>query len=283
MTSTDAIRLNDKVAIVTGAASGMGAVMAGALLDAGAKVLGVDVDGAGLERRGAAWIRAHGNQDVFRAATGDVSLIEDCRRAVEEALARFGRLDILVNNAGVGMGLAVPPGMSGRARFWETEPHGWLRILAINAGGAFLMARFAAPPMIAQGWGRIVNVTTSFDTMLGAGLTAYGAAKSALEANTAAWAKELAGTGVTANVLVPGGPTDTAFFPPGFPRDGLLNPALMGPPIQWLASTQSDGVTGCRFIARDWDTRLPPAEAAAKIKAPAAWPGLGAEAERQRG
>ena len=166
----------------------------------------------------------------------------------------------------------------------EELPEGWLRIIQINATGAYLMAHEAVPRMIARKWGRIVNVTTSYDTMMAPGLSAYGGAKAALEANTAVWAKELDGTGVTANVLVPGGPTDTAFFPPDFPRDKvkLLNPALMGPPIQWLASGQSDGVTGFRFIARDWDTSLPPSEAAAKVKAPVAWPSLAALAESQR-
>ena len=74
------------------------------------------------------------------------------------------------------------------------------------------MARFAAPPMIARKWGRIVNVTTSFDTMLAAGLSAYGASKAALEASSAIWAKDLAGTGVSVNILVPGGPTETEGF-----------------------------------------------------------------------
>ena len=136
--------------------------------------------------------------------------------------------------------------------------------------------------MIARKWGRIVNVTTSYDTMMAPGLTAYGAAKSALEANTAAWAKELEGTGVTANILVPGGPADTAFFPPDFPRDKLIKPEVMAAPIQWLASAQSDGVSGFRFIGRDWDKSLPPSEAAAKVRAPAGWPSLAALAETQR-
>jgi 3-oxoacyl-[acyl-carrier protein] reductase len=81
---------------------------------------------------------------------------------------------------------------------------------------------------------------------------------------------------------VPGGPTDTAFFPPGFPRDTLLKPGVMAPPIQWLASPLSDGVSGFRFIARDWDVGLPPGEAAARVQSPAAWPSLAALAETQR-
>src|SRR5437588_12647971 len=115
------------------------------------------------------------------------------------------------------------------------------------------MARFAARPMIERGWGRIITVTTSFDTMLAAGLSAYGASKAALEASCASFAKDLEGTGVTVNILVPGGPTDTpGFFPPGMPRPPTLpDPEIMAVPVVWLASSQSDGISACRFIASD--------------------------------
>jgi NAD(P)-dependent dehydrogenase (short-subunit alcohol dehydrogenase family) len=278
---SDGIDLSGKTAIVTGAASGMGAVMAAALADAGARVAGVDIDGDGLARLDAEWRDRH-NGRRFVGIRGDVSSLDDCRVVVARTVAEFGGLDILVNNAGVSMAPAQPHNATGRVRFWETVPEGWLRIIAINATGAYLMAHVAAPHLIARKWGRIVNVTTSYDTMMAPGLSAYGSAKASLEANTAIWAKELGDTGVTVNVLVPGGPTDTAFFPPGFPRDGLLKPTLMGPPIRWLASPQSDGVSGFRFIARDWDTSLPPVEAAARLRAPAAWPALASAAASQR-
>jgi NAD(P)-dependent dehydrogenase (short-subunit alcohol dehydrogenase family) len=146
------------------------------------------------------------------------------------------------------------------------------------------MAHFATKVMRANNWGRIINVTTSFDTMLAGGLSAYGAAKSALEASTASWAKDLAGTGITCNILVPGGPTDTAFFPDGAPKPPkLIDPQVMAVPVVWLASPASDGITGQRFIARDWDTRLPPAEAAARVRAPAGWPNLAESAQAARG
>lgn len=278
---TDGIDLSGKTAIVTGAASGMGAVMAAALVDAGARVAGVDIDGDRIARLDAEWRGRH-NDRRFVGIAGDVSSLDDCRALVARAVAELGSVDILVNNAGVGMTPAQPHNRTGRVRFWETVPEGWLRIIEIDATGAYLMARIAAPHLIARKWGRIVNVTTSYDTMMAPGLSAYGGAKAALEANTAIWAKELEGTGVTANVLVPGGPTDTGFFPPDFPRDGLLKPTLMGPPIRWLASPQSDGVSGFRFIARDWDTSLPPSEAAAKLRTPAAWPELALAAAAQR-
>ena len=86
--------------------------------------------------------------------------------------------------------------------------------------------------MLEQGWGRVVNVTTSFFTMLNEGFAPYGPAKAALEAASAIWAKEFRDTGVTVNVLLPGGPTDTRMVPPSAPfaRSELIPPAAMAPP-----------------------------------------------------
>ena len=272
--------LQGRVAVVTGAASGMGRVMARALAAAGAKVAGIDVDAAGLDRLGAEAVFA----GRFLKAVTDVSKTAACRDAVRQVVGGLGALDILINCAGISMSSAAAQ-QEARIKFFEADADGWQRILAINCVGAFLMARFAAGAMIERGWGRIINVTTSFDTMLAAGLSAYGAAKAALEATSVAWAKDLEGTGVTVNILVPGGPTDTpGFFPPGKPRPPvLLDPEIMGVPVVWLASPQSDGISACRFIARDWDRSLPPAEAAARVRAPAAWPTLAQGAATARG
>jgi NAD(P)-dependent dehydrogenase (short-subunit alcohol dehydrogenase family) len=272
--------LDGRVAIVTGAASGMGRVMVRALAAAGAKVAAVDIDAAGLDRLAAEPVFA----GKLLAIAADVSKAADCRGAVRRAVETFGALDILINCAGVSMSTAAPD-KAARIKFFDADAEGWQRILSINCIGAFLMARFAAEPMIKRGWGRIINVTTSFDTMLAAGLSAYGASKAGLEAMSVAWSKDLEGTGVTVNILVPGGPTDTpGFFPPGKPRPAaLLDPEIMGVPAAWLASPQSDGISACRFIARDWDRSLPPAEAAARVRAPAAWPTLAQGASQARG
>jgi NAD(P)-dependent dehydrogenase (short-subunit alcohol dehydrogenase family) len=272
--------LADRVAVVTGAASGMGRVMARALAGAGARVAGVDIDAAGLDRLAA----EPGFAAKFLPVVTDVSKTAACRDAVRHVIAAFGALDILVNCAGISMSSASAHGEA-RIKFFDADAEAWQRIVAINCIGAFLMTRFAAEPMIERRWGRIINVTTSFDTMLAAGLSAYGASKAALEATSVAWAKDLDGTGVTVNILVPGGPTDTpGFFPPGKPRPPLLlDPEIMGVPVVWLASPQSDGISACRFIARDWDTSLPPAKAAARARMPAAWPELAQGASAARG
>lgn len=271
--------LEGRVALVTGAASGMGREMARALAQAGAKIVAVDVNRDGVDKLVAE--PALAGHSI--AAVADVAQTEDCRRAVAAAERSFGALDILINCAGIPMNAASPNGAH-RVPFFETDPAGWQKIQAINAIGAFLMARFAVEPMLRRQWGRIVNVTTSYDTMMAAGLSGYGAAKAALEACTASWAKDLEGTGITVNVLVPGGPTDTGFFAGSAHRPpAMLPPQVMAAPVAWLASPRSDGVTGCRFIARDWDLSLPPDEAAARIRAPAAWPGLAQAAQAQRG
>jgi len=138
------------------------------------------------------------------------------------------------------------------------------------------MACAAVPHLIARRWGRIVNVTTSLDSMMRGGNMPYGQAKAAVEGASASWAEDLAGTGVTVNVLIPGGAADTTMIPDHAPFERcLLNPpSVMVAPVCWLASDASDGVTGRRFIGRDWDPALPDAEAAEAAGAPAAWAAL---------
>jgi 3-oxoacyl-[acyl-carrier protein] reductase len=130
------------------------------------------------------------------------------------------------------------------------------------------MARTAAPHLIRSGWGRIVNITTSLPTMQRRANSPYGVSKTAIEAETMIWAKDLDGTGVTVNSLIPGGAADTEFVHlearKMLREEGreLLPPAVMVAPILWLASPLSDGVTGARFVGKLWDESRTPAEAA---------------------
>jgi 3-oxoacyl-[acyl-carrier protein] reductase len=135
------------------------------------------------------------------------------------------------------------------------------------------MTKLVAPDMVVRGWGRIVNVTTSLTTMLKAGLSPYGPSKAAIEAASSIWSKELAGTGVTVNVLVPGGPADTRMIPPEdmADRDKLVRPEAMVPPLLWLVSTDADAVTGRRYQAKLWTPDIPAREAEKAAGANAAW------------
>ena len=141
-----------------------------------------------------------------------------------------------------------------------------------------VITRAAVAMMKQGGWGRIINNTTSYRTMLR--VLPYGAVKAALEAMSAVWAKELEGSGITVNVLVPGGPTDTPFIAEetGWPRTAMLRPQIMGPPVCWLVSEESNGVTGTRITAARWDPDLPTTQAAKRASRAIGWPELSADA-----
>lgn len=264
-----------KVAIITGASTGLGAVMAEALVQAGAKVVGLARTKSNLDAV-ADRLAAPDGSRPFIPIVADITSRQACESAVTRTLDQFGTIDILINNAGVGSNHARPKDFKGTLHFWECDPDLWDEAVAINNHGAFYMARVAVPPMLKNGWGRIVNNTTNFHTMLGPGRSCYGPGKAGLEASTLIWSRELAGTGVTVNTLIPGGPTRTPIHEKsrGIPLDRMLAPEIMAAPILWLCSPASDGVTGQRISAKLWDTSLPPEEAARKAGEPAAWDSL---------
>ena len=195
-------------------------------------------------------------------------------------------VDILINNAGINTGLLRREGQP-VGKIWETTPEEFRRVIDVNVIAAFLMTRAVLPALLARGWGRIINVTTSLDTMWRSLMQPYGGSKAANEAMLTALAHELEGSGVTANVLVPGGAADTRLVSRAMApdRSTLIVPEVMVAPLVWLCSNASDGVNGQRFIAMKWDEKLPPAEAAKNAGAPAAWQQLGRQAimpERMR-
>ena len=269
--------LQGKVAIVTGAGSpiGLGHAMTLALVRAGARVAMMDINQDWLEQS-ANGLREIGGDDAILTLVGDVSNPDDAEKSVARTIAELGGLDILINNAGTNpwiMGLS-----SGlRANFWEIVPEAWSRVAAVNFSGPFYMARAVVGHMIAQKWGRIIGVTTSLDTMYRKGSSPYGPSKAGHEAFIAIMAQELEGTGVTANVLVPGGGTNTNLLPPDarYDKSALIQPDVMEAPVVWLASEASDGINGRRFIAYYWDETLPLEQRVEKAGAPAAWPQLG--------
>jgi NAD(P)-dependent dehydrogenase (short-subunit alcohol dehydrogenase family) len=275
----DSINLMGKTCLITGAGTGLARAMALGLAQAGAEVLAVDIDEAGLAETGALAKDAPGR---ILAHPLDVRDQAQCEAAVARAIAAFGHLDMLVNCAGLGPVYMKRDFIEEPLRFWDADPERWWNMVAVNLRGPFLLARAAAPHMIARKWGRIVNITTSFSTMMRGGNMPYGQTKSGLEAGSASWADDLAGTGVTVNVLIPGGAADTGMIPPeSMPdRSKLVAPQAMVAPIRYLASDQSDGVTGKRFVAQTFDPAYPLAEPGC---APAAWPGLAAGASKGLG
>ncbi len=267
--------LEGKTAVVTGASGGFGSVLVQALLKSGANVAALDVDRDQLARLDS----MPGNQPLVSklfCRTVDVADYSACERAISDTLDRFGGLHILVNNAALGMGVIREDHFSRLVGIQEIVPEVWQRFIAVNLSGAWNMTRASAGNLLAQKWGRIINVTTSFFTMLRGGFHPYGPSKAGLEAMSFGHAQEFEGTGVTVNVVVPGGPADTPMVPDdiGVGRDRLIQPSVMVPPILWLCSDAAGAITGNRYVAAHWDTTLPPDKAEQSCRAPAAWPQL---------
>jgi NAD(P)-dependent dehydrogenase (short-subunit alcohol dehydrogenase family) len=264
-----------RVVFLTGAAGGIGRAMTDALLAAGHKVAAVDRDAASLQRLAA---EHAGAKDRLQTIHADLGTAAGCDRALAAARERFGAIDAVINNAGVGMSSVRPDAEVRVPGIEELTPEIWDRFAAIFVRAPIALVRAALPDMKRRGFGRIVNNTTSYVTMLR--VLPYGAVKAAQESLSAVWAKELDGSGITVNVLVPGGPTDTPFIADeaGWPRDKMLRPEIMGPPAAWLVSDEARGFSGRRITAARWDPALKPAEAAARASRAIGWPELAADA-----
>jgi NAD(P)-dependent dehydrogenase (short-subunit alcohol dehydrogenase family) len=208
----------------------------------------------------------------------DISNARTCAEAVDATRNRFGTLDILVNNGALGMGVIRGDHMVNLVGIEEITPEIWDRFVAVNLSGAWYLTRAAVPAMKSTGWGRIITVTTSFFTMLRGGFHPYGPVKAGLEAMAAGHAKEFEGTGITVNIVVPGGPADTPMVPAssGLRREDLIPPVQMIYPLLWLCSRNADRVTGKRYVAAKWDPAAAVEAARAACEAPIGWPELAA-------
>jgi NAD(P)-dependent dehydrogenase (short-subunit alcohol dehydrogenase family) len=256
MTTARSDRLEGVRALVTGGTSGLGFAMSQALAQAGARVV----------------LTGRTEQRVLQAAAriGDLvtGLVMDVRDeqsvavGVDGALAVLGGLDVLVNNAGIGMRTVNPDFMTEPMGFWRVSPDGFRDLLATNVLGYFLVARAVVPHMLQAGRGKIINISVNESTMRRRGFTPYGPSRAATEALSHIMAADLAGTGIDVNLLLPGGATRTGMTPDDAPegvRASWLDPAIMGPPVCWLASRASDGLTDQRIVATEFADPEPPA------------------------
>lgn len=235
--------------MVTGGTSGLGAAMASALASAGAQVV---ITSRELARAETAAQRLGDGVVGVELDVRDEAIVTN---VVTEVWDRFDGLDMLVNNAGIGMRTVNPRFLSETQAFWEVDPSGFRDVIDTKVTGSFLVARAVAPLMVAAGSGRIVTISMSDQTMTRRGFVPYGPAGAAVEALSRVMAADLAGTPVTVNLLLPGGATATGMVPDDTPaevRERLLDPAIMGPPIVWLASTAAAGIHDQRFVATEF-------------------------------
>ena len=248
------IHLNERVAIVTGGSRGMGREMGEAIIEAGGRAALLTPEAEELKET-VDEIAFHHGADKVMALPYDILDYGQCQRAVTETLENFGALHGVVNNAALGQLNVIAPGAEDtNCKFFEADPFRWAQVIRVNVVGTYHMCRAAVGHLKDQGWGRLVNVTTSIGTMQRSGNSPYGPSKGAIESETLVFAADLAGHGVTCNSLIPGGAARTKFVPEAyFTTRQLVEPSVMRVPIVWLFSDLSDDLTGGRYVANRWD------------------------------
>ncbi|HEY7903336.1 MAG TPA: SDR family oxidoreductase [Casimicrobiaceae bacterium] len=184
-------RLDDRVALVTGASSGIGRAIAMTLAEAGARIVLVARRGADLEAASAAIAAAGGAAVALPCDLADRGALDACARA---AGAAYGAPDIVVNAAGINV----------RKPMLEVTPDDWDRVLRINLDAPFFLAQRLVPAMIARGWGRIVNIASLQSLRAFANSGPYGASKGGIAQLTRAQAEAWSRHGVNANAIAPG-------------------------------------------------------------------------------
>jgi NAD(P)-dependent dehydrogenase (short-subunit alcohol dehydrogenase family) len=231
--------LSNQFAVVTGAATGIGEVIAARLAEAGATVGIADIDGVEAERT--AKRIGRGAQSIAVDVTNPSSV----EAAINGFLQRNKSIDILVNNAGIA-GKAAP--------IWEQADSDWLKVLAVNLNGVFYLCRAVIPPMRSRGYGRIVNIASVAGKEGNPNMVAYSASKAAVIGLTKSIAKEVASEGICINAVSPAvirtkildqlTPAQVAYMVERIPMKRTGQPEEVAAVVHFLASRDCSFVTG---------------------------------------
>lgn len=184
------MRLQGKVALITGGLNGLGREAALVFAREGARVAVCDLSANGGELLAA--IEAQGG-DAFYSAT-DVSQLDQVESMVSAVLQRFGAIDVLVNNAGI----------TRDATLLKMTPEQWQQVISVNLTGVFYCTKVVAPHMVERGKGKIINTSSIVGISGNFGQTNYAATKAGLIGMTKTWARELGPKGITVNAVAPG-------------------------------------------------------------------------------
>lgn len=238
--------LNGKMALITGAGSGIGEACALLFAKHGAKLVLTDVDSAGLERVAAA-VKSGGAEAI--TVRNDVSEASECEAAVAAAMKAFGRLDVAVNNAGIG----GPAALTG-----DYPLDGWHQVINTNLNGVFYGMRYQIPAMLKSGGGSIINIASILGQVGFATASAYVAAKHGVVGLSKNAAMEYAAQGIRVNSVGPGF-IRTPLLTKHLAEEQLAGIAAMHPIgrlgrseevaelVVWLASDKASFVTGSYY------------------------------------
>jgi 2-dehydro-3-deoxy-L-rhamnonate dehydrogenase (NAD+) len=238
------LNLKGRVAIVTGAARGIGLAIAARALQSGAAVALWDVDHARLaSARGQ--LSTHGSVSTEQVELTDAASVEAATRAT---LAKHGRVDILVNNAGI---------TGGNGLTWELDPDVWRRVIDVNLTGCFFTCRAVIPHLLANGYGRIVNVASIAGKEGNPTASHYSASKAGLIGLTKSLGKELATTNVLVNCVTPAAahteifaqmkPEHVEYMRSKIPMGRFVEVDEIAALVCWLASEDCSFSTGAVF------------------------------------
>jgi 2-dehydro-3-deoxy-L-rhamnonate dehydrogenase (NAD+) len=236
------IDLAGRIAVVTGGAQGFGRAITERLVKSGARVASWDSDVA-LATRTAERIGPN-----VKAFACDVTEPVQVEKARDATLAAFGRIDILVNNAGIA---------GANAKTWETEIAEWRKVMRVNLDGPFICARAIVPTMLAQNYGRIVNIASIAGKEGNPNAAHYSASKAGLIALTKSLGKELAGYDIAVNAVTPAAAKTAifdqitqehiAFMLAKIPRNRFVLVEEVAAMVAWLASQDNSFATGAVF------------------------------------
>jgi NAD(P)-dependent dehydrogenase (short-subunit alcohol dehydrogenase family) len=236
------IDLRDRAAVVTGGAQGFGKAIAERFVKSGARIAIWDQDLALAQKT------AQTLGERVTAIVCDVCDPASVARACEITLGKFGRIDILVNNAGIA---------GANAKTWETEVEEWRKVMRINLDGPFICSRAVVPHMIAQNYGRIVNIASIAGKEGNPNAAHYSASKAGVIALTKSLGKELAGYDIAVNAVTPAA-AKTAIFDQitqahidfmlsKIPRNRFVTVEEVASLVAWIASSENSFTTGAVF------------------------------------
>jgi 3-oxoacyl-[acyl-carrier protein] reductase len=236
------IDLEDRIAVVTGGAQGFGKAITERFLASGARVAIWDRDTALAEKTA----KALGSNVIV--VTCDVADPESVAKARDATVKALGRIDILINNAGIA---------GANAKVWETDVDEWRKVMRVNLDGPFICSRAVVPVMIAQNYGRIVNIASIAGKEGNPNAAHYSASKAGVIALTKSLGKELAGYDIAVNAVTPAA-AKTAIFDQitqehidfmlsKIPRNRFVTVDEVASLVAWIASAENSFTTGAVF------------------------------------